>query len=196
MQLRLAPLTVLFPLLLSIVSAPIQQPPVQQRESPARTITETPLYVAGYSVRTNNANEMSGHGEIGPLWQRFMQQNLAAQIPDRADARTLVVYSDYASDEKGDYSYLLGTRVTSIDHLAAGMTYRKIVPGTYAVLTTEQGPLIEVLQAEWKKIWAMQPAALGGKRAFLTDYEVYDARSINPQNAQVEIHIGLQAAAQ
>ena len=64
----------------------------------------------------------------------------------------------------------------------------------FGLATTEQGPLVEVLQAEWKKIWAMQPAELGGRRAFLTDYEAYDTRSANPQNAQVEIHIGLQPA--
>jgi predicted transcriptional regulator YdeE len=50
------------------------------------------------------------------------------------------------------------------------------------------------VQAEWKRIWAMQPVDLGGKRAFLTDYEVYDSRSANPREAQVEIHIGLQHA--
>jgi predicted transcriptional regulator YdeE len=37
----------------------------------------------------------------------------------------------------------------------------------------------------------MQPTDLGGRRAFLTDYEVYDQRTSNPQQAQVEIHIGL-----
>ncbi len=167
------------------------QLPQQSGDSAAKTATEQAFYVAGYQVRTNNANEMSGHGEIGKLWQRFFQENLGSQIPDRTDARLIVVYSDYASDEKGDYSYLLGAPISSVDHLPAGMTFKKIVPGTYAVLTTERGPVVEVLQAEWRKIWNMQPAQLGGKRAFLTDYEVYDERSSNPQDAQVEIHIGL-----
>jgi len=167
------------------------QPLAPGKEPTVKAISEEAFYVAGYQVRTNNAGEMSGHGEIGKLWQRYLQQNLGAQIPDRADGRTLVVYSDYASDETGDYSYLLGARVTSIAHLPADMSSRKIVPGAYAVLTTDQGPLIEVVQAEWKKIWAMKPAEFGGKRAFQTDYEVYDARSANPQNAQVEIHIGI-----
>ena len=36
------------------------------------------------------------------------------------------------------------------------------------------------------------PAELGGKRAFQTDYEIYDRRSANPKQAQVEIHIGLK----
>jgi predicted transcriptional regulator YdeE len=181
-------LAVLFALFLSFAGQQSQQP----SDSPAKTATEQPFYVAGYQVRTNNANEMSGHGEIGKLWQRFLQENLAAQISNRVDAATIVVYSDYASDEKGAYTYLLGARVTSADHLPAGMTFKRIVPGPYAVLTTAQGPLVDVLQVEWKKIWTMHPAELGGKRAFLTDYEVYDARSANPQQAQVEIHIGLQ----
>jgi predicted transcriptional regulator YdeE len=181
---------VIFALFLSVAGQQSQQPV----DSPAKTTTEQPFYVAGSQVRTNNANEMSGHGEIGKLWQLYFQENLASQIPNRADAASIVVYSDYSSDEKGDYTYLLGARVTSADHLPAGMTFKRIVPDPYAVLTTTQGPLVDVLQAEWKKIWTMHPAELGGKRAFLTDYEVYDARSANPQQAQVEIHIGLQPA--
>jgi predicted transcriptional regulator YdeE len=37
----------------------------------------------------------------------------------------------------------------------------------------------------------MSPEELGGARAFVTDYEIYDKRTENSQNAQVEIHIGL-----
>jgi predicted transcriptional regulator YdeE len=181
---------VTFAMLLCFAAQQTQQPV----DSPPKTIDEQPFYVSGYQVRTNNASEMNGHGEIGKLWQRYFQENLSAQIPNRTDNELIVVYSDYASDEKGDYNYLLGARVLSVDHLPAGMTFKKIAPGPYAVLTTAQGPLVDVLQSEWKKIWTMQPAELGGKRAFLTDYEVYDARSANPQQAQVEIHIGLQTA--
>jgi predicted transcriptional regulator YdeE len=152
------------------------------------------FYVAGYSVRTNNAKEMSGEGEIGKLWHRFMQQNLGAEIPGREGPTVLVVYSDYASDEKGDYTYTLGARVSSVDRLPAGMTWRKIVPGPYAVFTTDKGQVGQVVQAQWRKIWEMKPEQMGGKRAFVTDYEVYDQRTANPDNAQVEIHIGLAPA--
>jgi len=41
----------------------------------------------------------------------------------------------------------------------------------------------------------MSPAELGGRRAFITDYEIYDQRTENSQEAQVEIHIGLAPAA-
>ena len=157
------------------------------------TITsEASFYVAGYSVRTNNSYEISGQSRIGKLWENFQQQKVGSMIPHRVDQRLVVVYSDYSSDEKGDYTYLLGAPVSSIQDLPAEMSYRKLVPGRYSVLNTRTGPLVQVLQEEWKRIWSMSSAELGGQRAFLTDYEVYDQRSVDPQKAQIEIHIGLK----
>lgn len=115
--------------------------------------------MAGYSVRTNNAREMNGKAEIGNLWQRFMQQDLGSVIPHRTDPAIYVVYSDYASNEKGDYTYTLGVRVWAADVLPANMTSKIIVPGSYAVFTTDKGPVGQVVQAEWKKIWATTPQA-------------------------------------
>jgi predicted transcriptional regulator YdeE len=154
-------------------------------------VLSSPFYVAGFLVRTNNADEASGKSKIGDLWQRFYRENLGDQIPNRADSALTVVYSEYATDEKGDYNYLLGARVTSVDHLPAGMTWKQVQPGAYAVIPTEIGQMPGVLQATWRRIWEMSPTEIGGKRAFVTDYEIYDERSANPANAQVEIHIGI-----
>jgi predicted transcriptional regulator YdeE len=165
------------------------------REFPVKTIVEEPFYVAGYSVRTNNAKEMSGEGQIGALWQRFMQGGLSKAIPNHVDGNILAVYSDYASDESGDYTYTLGVRVSSVDSLPQGVGWRRLAGGRYSVFITDRGPVVQVVQAEWKRIWAMQPSELGGRRAFHTDYEVYDARSANANLAQVEIHLGIASAA-
>jgi predicted transcriptional regulator YdeE len=150
------------------------------------------FYVAGYAARTNNAAEASGKGKIGPLWQRWFAENLAAQIPNRIDKDVLAVYSDYASDEKGDYTYMIGVRVSSIDKLPEGLAYRKIAAGPYAVFTMESGPMTQVVPAAWQKIWSAPLSEMGGKRAFLTDFEVYDQRAADPQHAQVDIHIGVR----
>ena len=165
--------------------------PKSAMTSPTKQTLTEPIYVAGFQVRTNNAREAAGTGEIGKLWGRFMQQNLAAQIPNRVGQTLMVVYSDYASDEKGDYNYLLGAPVSSVDALPAGLTYRRIPPGSYAVVTTEKGDVTQVVPAAWQHIWAMTPEELGGRRAFTEDYEVYDQRSADPKNAQVEIHLSL-----
>ena len=158
-----------------------------------KIVEEASFYVAGYSVRTNNADEAAGRGQIGKLWSTFAQRNRGAKIPNRLDHRLIVVYSDYASDEKGDYSYLLGARVSSIEGLPAGMMYRQVHAGRYALFTSREGPLRDVVPEEWARIWRTPPAELGGRRAFETDYEVYDERLANPEHAQVEIHVGVSA---
>jgi predicted transcriptional regulator YdeE len=158
-----------------------------------KTLTD-PISVIGIQIRTSNARELSGEGQIGLLWQRFLAENLAAGIPNRSSESFFVVYSDYASDENGEYDFLLGCPVSSIENIPAGMTYAAISTGDYAVFTTETGPVVDVLQAAWRHIWNLAPGDLGRRRAFLTDFEVYDHRAANPASAQVEIHIGLMPA--
>jgi len=152
-----------------------------------------PISVVGIQIRTNNARELAGNGGIAGLWGRFFAENLAARIPNRTSESFLAVYTNYASDAKGDYDYLLGCPVDSIATLPEGMTYAAIATGDYAVFTTETGPVAEVVQAGWKHIWNLQPGEMGHKRAYLTDYEVYDHRAADPENSKVEIHIGLAA---
>lgn len=67
-----------------------------------------------------------------------------------------------------------------------------IPAGRYAVLTTAKGPVYQVVPEAWQHIWALSPAQLGGQRTFQSDYEVYDQRERDPQNAEVEVHIGLK----
>jgi predicted transcriptional regulator YdeE len=150
-----------------------------------------PIVVAGLQIRTRNANELSGQGLIGNLWQRFFAENVAAQFPNRTNGNLYVVYSEYESDEYGEYNYLLGVPVSSINNLPAGMIYAAIPTGEYAIIKTEKGSVAEVVRGAWKYIWNMSTSELGGKREFLTDYEIYDERSSDPENAQVEIHLGL-----
>jgi predicted transcriptional regulator YdeE len=173
----------------------LHQSPLCGQAAPPMPVTheaiKAPFYVAGWLIRTKNADETGGASKIGPLWQHFMQGNLVTEVPNRSDHALIVVYSNYASDEKGEYDYLLGARVSSVENLPSGMTWRKVEPGTYAVILTDKGQMPGVLQAAWARIWNMTPAELGGKRAFVTDYEIYDQRSADLQSAQVEIHIGL-----
>jgi predicted transcriptional regulator YdeE len=161
-------------------------------DSTMKTEHQDSFLVAGYSARTNNAAEASGKGKIGPLWQRWFAENLGANVPNRIGNDILAVYSDYASDEKGDYTYTLGVRVSGTDGLPADLKYRKIAAGRYAVFTTDYGPVTQVVPAEWQKIWAAPASELGGKRAFVTDFEVYDQRAADPQHAQIDIHIRLR----
>jgi predicted transcriptional regulator YdeE len=38
----------------------------------------------------------------------------------------------------------------------------------------------------------MSPEELGGTIAFKTDYEIYDQRAPDPENAQIDVYVGLR----
>jgi predicted transcriptional regulator YdeE len=112
-------------------------------------------------------------------------------IKGRADENIVVVNSDYASDENGEYDYTLGVHVHSADEIPKGFVAKSIEPGNYAVVQSEKGPPSQVVPAVWKRIWRMTPDALGGQRAYRTDFEVYPP-STDPQSVQIEVHLGLR----
>jgi predicted transcriptional regulator YdeE len=150
------------------------------------------FYVAGLSARTNNAHEMSGKGKIGNVWENFLQPNLVVKIPNKIGVDLIAVYTDYETDHTGHYTYLLGLPVISTEALPANLTVKHIPPGHYAVFTSNRGPITEIVPEVWQRIWAMSAEELGGTRAFKTDYEIYDQRSADPQNAQIDVYVGLR----
>jgi predicted transcriptional regulator YdeE len=153
---------------------------------------ESGFSVIGIEARTSNAKEMTPAGVIGKQWARFMKENLSTQIPNKSDSAILAVYTDYASDKDGEYTFILGARVTSPTQVPKGMIARKVQPGRYAIFTSEKGLVAKVVSETWQRIWSIPKSAPGGNRAYRTDYEVYDERAANPENAQVEVHIGVK----
>lgn len=169
----------------------IAPPLLRAQEKSVKVEEDKSFSVIGLAVRTNNNAEATGQGEIPRLWQRFVQQGTAANIPNRADQNLLAVYTDYESDQNGEYTYLIGSRVTSTANVPAGLTLKEIPAGNYAVLESDKGPTQVVIPKIWQQIWSMLPKDLGGQRAFQADYEIYPP-SFDPQNVQVTLHIGLK----
>lgn len=147
--------------------------------------------MVGISVRTSNAKERQ-ESQIGKQWGRLMQENLLATIPQRADHHTIAVYTDYASDANGEYTFVLGARVNQADAVPAGMVVKRVMPGRYAVFTSERGPVQQVVVGTWMRIWNTPRTAPGGERAYKTDFELYDERAQNPAETVMEIHIGIR----
>ena len=78
--------------------------------------------------------------------------------------------------------------VSSLEDVPANMTTLTIPAATYAVFTTRKGPVAEVvlrglgIYLKWSK---------ENKRAFTTDFELYDERALDPTNVQLDIYIAL-----
>ncbi len=180
-------LFMLYPLLLALVDS--DRPAALE----AHIVEQKQFTVIGIQIRTNNAEETAGQGKIPKQWEMFFKNNILGRIPSRADSNIVVVYSNYQSDYKGDYDYLIGAEVRDASDVPAGMVKQIVPAGKYAVVTTPSGQVGKVVSETWRKIWELEDGAqLGGSRAYKKDFEVYDERARDPNNSQVDICLGLK----
>lgn len=148
--------------------------------------------LAGLTVRTNNKNEMNPTtGKIGPLVQRYWNDKIAEKIQYRTNpGLTYIAYTDYESNEHGDYTFLVGETVLE-NTPQQDFQIITIPEGIFQKFTTDAGKMPDVIIQTWQHIWGLNPAELGGSRKYFADFEVYDRRAMDPNNAVVDIYVGI-----
>ena len=157
-----------------------------------KVVEQGEFMVVGISARTSNAKEMTGDGVIGKQGGRLMHENFVSKIPNRSDQSIVAVYTDYASDYNGEYTFLLGARVTSDKDVPAGMVAKKVPAGKFAVFTSDKGPAPQVVPSLWMKINSLPKTAVGGDRTYRADFEVYDQRAADPQNMVMDAYVEIR----
>lgn len=152
------------------------------------------IKLVGLTTRTNNHNEMNAAtGKIGGVINEFFSNQLASKIMDRKNPGvTLSVYTEYASDEHGEYTYFFGEEVSDFNHIPEGLQTLIIPTAQYQKFTTPAGKMPDIVIQAWQAIWKMTPEDFSGTRAYQADFEVYDQRSQDPENAVVDIYIGIR----
>jgi predicted transcriptional regulator YdeE len=156
-------------------------------------VTRPATIVVGIRTRTRNADETNPQtARIGALWGRFMQEHVEDRIAHRATPRVLAVYSDYESDHDGPYSLTIGCEVSRLEPLPEGLVSVAVPAGRYARLRSQKGSIPGIVIEAWQRVWSAGPETLGGERAFLADFEVYDERSRDPASAEVDLYLGLR----
>jgi predicted transcriptional regulator YdeE len=141
--------------------------------------------VIGIARRTSNADGRSVE-DIPATWGEFLRQNAAAKIPGRVTPPVMyAVYSDYAGDWRGDYSYMIGCGVKRGSTVPEGMEIRHIPSQTYAVFTAK-GQMPDEILAVWSLVWLSELP-----RTYTYDFEVYDKRFTNPKKKAVDICVSV-----
>lgn len=158
----------------------------------SRVVQQDGFTVVGIAARTNNAREATADGVIGKQWARFMEEGVLGKIPNKLDHSIVAVYTDYASDHNGDYTFVLGAKVSSTADLPDGFVAKNIPAGRYVVFTSDKGPGYKVVPELWMKINSLPKSATGGNRAYRGDFEIYDERAADPQNLQVDVYVGVK----
>jgi predicted transcriptional regulator YdeE len=160
-----------------------------------KTQTSLPeIKLIGITARTNNTNEIDPSlAKISSTVQQYFQGGLPSQIPNRKKPGiTLCAYTDYESDMTGDYTYFIGEEVSSFENLPEGFQTLTIQPQQYAKFTTEPGPMPAIIIDAWQKIWGMTTQDFSGQRSYHADFELYDERASDPQNAILDVFIGIK----
>jgi predicted transcriptional regulator YdeE len=158
-----------------------------------RIVEQEDFSIIGIRVRTSNAKEMTGAGAIPKQWARFFSEGIADKIPNKVGPTIYAVYTNYASDYNGDYDFIIGMKVSSVPDVPPGMVAKRVPKGKYAVVASAKGPAAQIVPKAWQQVYSLDDnKQLGGARAYKADFELYDQRSQNPQDSQVDLYIGLK----
>lgn len=138
----------------------------------------------GISARTNNLSPDMG-AVIGGLWNRFYNEGIYASIPEKTNAKALGIYTDFAGDEKEDYTILVGceTSAEPQEEESDRYTVCRIPAGRYAKFIVH-GDMVQAVASAWQEIWQMDLP-----RTFQCDYEEYQNDSMD--HAEIHIYVGL-----
>lgn len=139
--------------------------------------------VVGISTSTNNASPDMGE-KIGGLWNRFYEEGFYNSTEGKKTGKVLGIYTDYVSDETGDYTFITACETDGRAEIPANAIKRIIPAGKYAKFIAK-GELHEAVAKCWQQIWKSHI-----NRAFLCDFEEYQTSSM--ENAEIHIYIGLK----
>lgn len=140
--------------------------------------------IAGLSEQTD-CDPMPQTAVLGGLWQQFNIQNVVGQLSDRLGNQIYCVYTDYCEDPVVPGMIVLGARVKSEAEVPDHLTSVHIPAGLYRIVQVE-GHLPFATSDAWEHI----DETLSHRR-YKTDFEIYDARSLQAGKAEVEIFIGM-----
>lgn len=134
--------------------------------------------------KTQNRNGQSNQ-DGGQLWQKFEQEKIASQIPQKLSDDIYAVYFDYEGDHSDPFSYFVGCRVAVGTMPPEGLD-RLIIPAqTYQKLIAT-GPMPDCIAGLWKEIWESDLP-----RAYIADFEIYGEKSKNWDQAEIEVFLSI-----
>lgn len=134
--------------------------------------------------KTKNENGQSGL-DCGKLWQYFEENKIAEIIPNKTSDALYAVYYDYENDENGVFSYFIGCKVDENTKKPENLD-ELVIPEQKYHKETAKGQMTGCISETWTKIWNSN---INRKYGF--DFEVYDERSLDWNNAEIDIYISL-----
>lgn len=141
--------------------------------------------IVGIAVRTTNKNNQAQH-DIHELWKKFLENNIANSIPNKVSEDIYCVYTDYESDLMGNYTTIVGCKVSNADNINGELIWKEISAANYYKFTSE-GNIMETLNQTWMHIWQSDY-----DRAYTADFDVYGQEAKNPEDGKVFTYLSIK----
>ncbi|GGN94355.1 GyrI-like domain-containing protein [Saccharibacillus kuerlensis] len=164
-------------------------------------VTREAFTLTGYAVRTRNADEAESDGRLSGLWQVYNQSGFVQEAEVRDPHLIYALYTDYESDASGAYTVVLGHQCAPAasalpssdkeDSFGDERFWASVPESRYRVFKTRRGPVWQVVAEAWTDIWAHFEGS-SEQRAYTGDFEQYDTREFDPENAEVLIYIAVR----
>lgn len=140
--------------------------------------------LAGLKLPQKTTNE-GGQSNVdcGSLWQKFSTEGIAARIQDKLGDDIYAVYFDYEGDHTQPFSYFIGCKIKMDTQPPEGLDML-VIPANSYVPVLAKGKMPDCIGKSWKEIWDSTI-----DRAYQFDFEVYDERSNDWNDAEVNIYI-------
>ena len=135
--------------------------------------------------KTTNSGGQSNI-DCGNLWQKFEKEDFAGRISNKIGDEVYAVYYDYEGDYTKPFLYFIGCRVKINSVLAQGMD-TLIIPGQSYTKFIAKGKMPGCISNSWEDIWDSKI-----RRTYKYDFEVYDERSKDWDNAIVDIFVSTE----
>ncbi|MEB2778096.1 GyrI-like domain-containing protein [Algoriphagus sp. D3-2-R+10] len=134
--------------------------------------------------KTTNENNQSST-DCGNLWQKFEKEKIFDLIPNKLSNEIYAVYFDYEKDETKPFSYFIGCKVHKNADVPENLTSLEIPSQNY-VKFVAKGIMTGCITRKWEQIWKSNT-----DRKFGFDFEVYDERSQDWNDAELDIFISI-----
>ena len=143
--------------------------------------TTEPMLVLGLPLRTNNQRAFQ---DIPAHWRRFSEEGWLERVPHRADGDVYALYTHHEHegvDNQGDYTLIVGARVTHAESVPEGMASAVIPPARHAVFDVEAGRHDKVGE-RWLDVWSHRELV----KTYRCDHEHY------APDGRIEIRVGIR----
>ena len=136
--------------------------------------------------KSHNKNEQSAI-DCGGLWQRFLTEEIMAKIPNKLSNEIFAVYYDFESDYTGKFAYFIGCKVQLKIEIPENLDAITIPNQNYEKIVAK-GKVPECIGKAWQQIWNSDIP-----RKYGYDFEIYDERSSDWENAEIDIFLSIKS---